>query len=301
MIQEQLQGKKWGLVLNGGGGKGSYQIGVFQALREMGMTEQIAAVAGSSAGALNTCLWLFDDATCRAAWESISMEKLGSIDPSMIDGYEGMVSRDGLLELMNDYVNMETVSKSPIPLYVTLAEYDADGNGTPAARYETLNGKSPEEIRELLLITTCLPILYEPIRMNGKVYRDGGLADNMPVRSLYDMGLRNIIVVCTSTEMPDLSAYPDVEFLVIRPSKNIGELFTGTLDFSPKGVKVRVQLGYMDGMRNLKYYGNPYANLEEIAAVELRQLEAEIRQDVLTEQTDEHMEKLKSIYQKYGL
>lgn len=291
--------KEWGLVLNGGGGKGAYQIGVFRALRELKADEKIAAVAGSSAGALNMCLWLFDDATCKAAWESISPEKLADIELDMLDGYEGMVSREGLLDIINDYVNLEIVGGAGIPLYATMAEYDAAGGEKPTARYMSLNGRTPEEIRIILLASTCLPFLYEPIALNGHLYRDGGLADNMPIKPLYDMGIRKMIVVCTSTNMPDLSAYPDVEFLVIRPSKDIGGLLTGTLDFSGKGVKVRMELGYMDGIRNVKYYGNPYANLEEIAAVELRQLESRIHSEIVTDNVMERMDKLKSIYDRY--
>lgn len=291
--------KNWGLVLNGGGGKGSYQIGVFQALRELGLEEKIVAVAGTSAGGLNACLWQFDNETCSAAWDSISAEKLLDVELEMIDGYEGLVGREGLLELMDQYVDMSRITFAKIPTLVTLAEYDAVGEGTPVARYVPLNGKSPEEIKQLLLITTCLPFIYEPIAMNGHMYRDGGLADNMPIKPLYDMGLRNIIVVCTSTEMPDLSAYPDVDFIVIRPSKNIGELLTGTLDFNAKGARVRSQLGYLDGMRMLKHYGNPYANLEELAELDHRIFDAKVRQDDVTTQTNEHLDKINSLFRKF--
>lgn len=299
MENEKLAAKKWGLVLNGGGGKGSYQIGVFKALREMGMADNIAAAAGSSAGGLNACLWQFDDATCEAAWDGISMEKLADIELDMIDGYEGLVSREGLLSLMDDYVDMGIVSNAKEPTFVTLAEYDAAGGGTPVARYVTLNGKNPEEIKQLLLITTCMPFIYEPIDMNGHKYRDGGLADNMPIKPLYDLGIRNMIVVCTTTDRPDLSNYPDVEFLVIRPSRNIGELFTGTLDFNPKGAKIRARLGYMDALRILKHYGNPYADLEDIAERELRLFAASLRQEEVAEKTNEHMDKLNAIIKKY--
>lgn len=299
MINEVLESKKWGLVLNGGGGKGSYQIGVFKALRESGLDKNITAVAGSSAGSLNMCLWLFDDETCKAAWESITNEKLIDIELSMIDGYEGMVSRDGLLGIMDDFVNFEIISNSAIPLYASVSEYDSEGKGTPKARYMKLNGKSMNEIKQILLASSCLPIIYEPVEINGLKYRDGGLSDNMPIKPLYDEGIRNIIIVCTSQNMPDLSAYPDVKFMVIRPSKNIGELLTGTLNFNADDAKVRMELGYLDGMRNIRYYGNPYANMEEIEAIELRQFEAGIRADILSKRTETHLDKLKSLYDKY--
>lgn len=39
-----------GLVLCGGGGRGAYQIGVWQALNELGLDRYINGVSGTSAG-----------------------------------------------------------------------------------------------------------------------------------------------------------------------------------------------------------------------------------------------------------
>ena len=48
--------KKLGLVLGGGGGLGSYQIGVWKALKEYKIDKMIKAIAGTSVGVLNACL-----------------------------------------------------------------------------------------------------------------------------------------------------------------------------------------------------------------------------------------------------
>lgn len=45
--------KEYGLVLEGGGAKGAYQIGAWKALKEAGV--KINAVAGTSVGALRRC------------------------------------------------------------------------------------------------------------------------------------------------------------------------------------------------------------------------------------------------------
>ena len=47
-----------GLVLAGGGAKGSYQVGVYRALREVGW--QPALITGTSVGALNGALFVMD-------------------------------------------------------------------------------------------------------------------------------------------------------------------------------------------------------------------------------------------------
>ena len=47
---------KFGLSLAGGGGLGSYQIGVWKALREYEIDKRIDALSGTSVGILNACL-----------------------------------------------------------------------------------------------------------------------------------------------------------------------------------------------------------------------------------------------------
>ena len=42
--------KGYGLVLNGGGAKGAYQIGVWAALRQLELYDEITAVSGTSVG-----------------------------------------------------------------------------------------------------------------------------------------------------------------------------------------------------------------------------------------------------------
>ena len=51
--------KEYGLVLEGGGAKGAYQIGAWRALKEAGV--KIKGVAGTSVGALNGALICMDD------------------------------------------------------------------------------------------------------------------------------------------------------------------------------------------------------------------------------------------------
>ena len=53
--------KKIGLVLSGGGAKGAYQIGVWQALLDLGIAPLITGVSGTSVGAINGVLFAQGD------------------------------------------------------------------------------------------------------------------------------------------------------------------------------------------------------------------------------------------------
>lgn len=68
--------EKWAMVLAGGGGKGSYQIGVWKALREMDLEKNLIALSGSSVGALNAALIsLGDYDNAEKIWNSIMPEQ----------------------------------------------------------------------------------------------------------------------------------------------------------------------------------------------------------------------------------
>ena len=193
--------KEWGLVLAGGGGKGAYQAGVFKALEEIGISDYVTAVSGASVGALNLVLFAAGDAAlARKIWGDISPEQFLDIEPGMIDMEEGFVSRDGLLKIIDDYVNLDIVRNCDRRLYVSTTEYDEFGEGDGKVKYFSLNYRSGNEIKDILLASSALPIIYSPVKIEGKMYRDGGIKDNMPIRPLYIEGIRNFIVVGLSQE-----------------------------------------------------------------------------------------------------
>lgn len=64
-----------GLVLSGGGAKGAYEVGVWQALEESGVASNITAISGTSIGAINGALF----ATQPKAAESLWLEKIDDV------------------------------------------------------------------------------------------------------------------------------------------------------------------------------------------------------------------------------
>lgn len=159
---EKWMNKPTGLVLNGGGGKGAYQVGAFKALRESGLSDLVTAVAGTSVGALNMCLFNYDDGLVgEDIWSHISPEQFVAPDLELLDGREGFVSREGLTDIIDGYIDLDKIRNNPLPLYATVAEYDSEGRGEPKARYWKLNGKTDEEIKQILLITSAMPYIYD--------------------------------------------------------------------------------------------------------------------------------------------
>ena len=94
MQQKQNPDKKTALVLGGGGARGSYQIGVWQGLLELGIDFQI--VTGTSVGALNGGLIVQGDyQAVKEMWQAIDtshvLEFESPVDATSFKGYRKTV------------------------------------------------------------------------------------------------------------------------------------------------------------------------------------------------------------------
>lgn len=292
---------RWGLVLAGGGGKGAYQVGVMKALAEKGIDDYITGVSGSSVGALNAVLWAYGDIKmAEDVWKSITPKQFLEISPDMIDFREGLVPRDGLLDILDNYIDLARISNNEKDIYAATTVLDR-------ARYHSLNYRSAEDIKAILLASSAIPAIYEPVVIDGEVHRDGGLADNLPIAPLYAEGIRHFIVVGLSpeTEIPE-GRFGDAEFFEIKPTGSIGEFVSGTLDFTAKGAIHRMELGYADAIRELTYSdkdmqdeGNRILH-DAQAERDYAQMNFEIRKDTVAETVSADMDKIDALMKKYS-
>ncbi len=299
---------EWGLVLAGGGGKGAYQIGAFRALREKGVDDYITAVSGVSVGALNLVLFAYNDQKmAEDVWKNISPKQFLEVDPELIDFKEGLMSRDGLTEILDNYIDMEIIRKNERRLYVTLTEVDAQGKAQSGlAKYFSLNYKGDKRIRDLLLASSALPIIYEPVEIDGKLYKDGGLKDNLPITPLYAEGLRHFIVVGLSPDTKiDYDRFPGAEFVFIKPGKNIGGFWDGTLDFTSDGARTRMEIGYKDALRALEFSDkdmedeNNRIMYEASEVNDYNNIIFEYRKGRLEKEVGDEMDKINKLMEKY--
>lgn len=258
------------LVLSGGGGKGAYQIGVWKALREFGIDKKIRAVSGASVGALNAVLFLQDDINiAKEVWSNISNEKILKIDKietlkkllletgitsSMVNNYlvskgkTGIFSREGLLEIMEEYVDLDIVSQSKIQCFISCCEIPKK-----VVKYFNINSSSKERIKNILLASSALPVIYDNVIIDDKRYIDGGVVDNIPVKPLYDIGYKTIIVVHLShNSIIRDTDFPGVNMFQIIPRKPQGNFINGTLDFDKSHAEIRMNQGYEDTYRLIR-------------------------------------------------
>ena len=306
--------EKLGLVLAGGGGKGAYEIGVWQALRDLGLEQSVSAVSGTSVGALNAALFATGDLErARTVWRDLSpthiifspdqnkaseriaalLEKtlsggfhfelpsvipfssysalkfstplstpvfspcvllpyLGTQLPSLLSQLlmSGIISADGLGEMIDGAVDCARLAASPVRCYATCLRI-------PWLKPDRflLNGRAPEDIRAILQASAAIPFFFPMRSVEKRQYLDGGLppwGDNVPVQPLYKLeGCRTILVVHLSgSSKVDAGLFPEARLVEIFPSAELGGP-AGTFDFTAKGARWRMELGYRDGVEQL--------------------------------------------------
>lgn len=310
-------GERWALTLAGGGGKGAYEIGVWQALREIGLEKNLIAVSGSSSGALNAALISlneFDKA--KTIWSSIMPKQFLDINYDTIIGpldtlvkrtlTAGLCSRDGLIEIIDKYLNLEQLAGARIPAYVSISRYSSDCidclSEKPQVEYISLSEVSPDDSRQFLLASSAMPYIYPPEIIHGNVYRDGGLADNVPIYPMTSVGADNLIVVkLEPDDKVDTSLYSKFKEVVeIVPSREIGDLFDGTLEFTNRNVQFRMLLGYYDtlrifGLRMYRLNGIPldYAEKKRREDADYDKIISTLRRNNTVNRMDDTINKLK--------
>lgn len=258
--------KEYGIVLEGGGARGSYQIGAWKALREAGV--KIRGIAGASVGSLNGALMCMDDLEkAEYIWENISYSRIMDVDDDVIESVRKLdlkavnlrqaaedakrVLREKgfditpLKELIEGVVDEQKIRSSERELYITTYSVTDRQLLTLDAR-DIPDG----EIGDMLLASAYFPA-FKNEKLKGKRYMDGGSLNNVPIDVLLDHGYQDIIVIRIYglgfdsekiVEIPD-----DVNVWRVAPRQDLG----GILEFDRKLAKKNITLGYYDAKRLL--------------------------------------------------
>lgn len=258
--------KEYGIVLEGGGARGSYQIGAWKALREAGI--KIRGIAGASVGALNGALICMDDLEkAEEIWENIRYSQVINVDDDVIETVKKLdlksldlvkVAEDAkrilkdkglditpLKSLIESVVDEDKIRSSDRELYLTT--YSVTDR-----ELLVLNAKDiPDgEIGDMLLASAYFPA-FRNDKLGGKRYLDGGGWNNVPINILLEHDYKDILVIRIyglgydserTTEIPE-----DVHVTHIAPRQDLG----GILEFDRTRARKNMTLGYYDAKRVL--------------------------------------------------
>lgn len=204
-----------GLVLGGGGARGSAHIGVIRVLEEMHIP--VDCVAGTSIGSLVGALYAsgmtadeLERVMVTADWDDLFVDDtdredqpfrrkrdddLALFGPKMGVGAKGALIRSGAISgqkmsflfesLVTERVQVESFDDLPIPYRAVAADIS---NGQ---RVVMGHGDVAVAMRSSMSV----PGVFNPVEWNGHLLVDGGIADNVPVDVVREMGADVVIVV----------------------------------------------------------------------------------------------------------
>lgn len=262
--------KNMALVLGGGGGRGAYQIGVWKALREYGIDKNIKAVAGTSIGGINAAFFAQGSyERAESLWMDISSDQIVIIDAKKIIkelikkfdlkgrkaanlfeniAHDEVISRNGLVEIVDRFIDLDYIANSNIKCILSCTEIPEF-----RAHYFDVAAEDETKVKKALMATSAFPVVFDPVNIDGHFYIDGGAADNIPIKPLYDLGYRKFLVVHFDINgKVDYSKYRGADFKIITPSIFQGGMITGAFNFNKITNRMRLELGYKDTVKFLK-------------------------------------------------
>lgn len=258
---------KIGIVFEGGGGKGAYQIGAWMAIRELGIEPFVTCVSGTSVGALNAALFYMGNlSAAEGIWRGIVDEDI--LHKKEADVYENgdcIFSQKKLAELIERGVRGVSKSEACKICYVTCKYRDKN-----EYRYFKWSDFYDLELKKsVLLASSAIPIVFESVKIEGDWYVDGGInGDNIPVKPLEREELDCIIVLHLSNNPAVISTFQGT-IIEVFPSEDLGGFIEGTIDFDPSSISNRIELGYEDTKRMLIHLADKCCSIKNSNRIEI--------------------------------
>lgn len=188
-----------GLALGGGAARGFAHVGVIQVLEEAGIKPVL--VSGTSAGSLVAALYASGKSGGQLQQIAESMEEAAFADWTLPIFNRGVLRGDALARYVNTQVGSRLIEDMAIPLGIVATDLHS-GQDAVFQR-----GDTGTAVRA----SSAVPAVFQPVRISGREYVDGGLVSPVPVRAARRMGAELVIAV-------DISSAPE------------GNLASGTLE-----------------------------------------------------------------------
>ena len=249
--------EKLALVLAGGGARGAYEVGVWQAMSELGM--EIDIVTGSSVGSINGAMVCQGDLELSLRmWKEMETHKVFDVHEGFqnFDYAKEIILNKGagstrLNELLDKYIDEEKIRASSIDYGLTTVEL------------KTLKQHFlfREDIKEgqlvdyILASSSAFPVIHAH-EIDGVEYIDGGYADVMPIDMAIKKGATKVIAVRLhglGFEKKPTNA-ENVDITIIDPKWDLGD----TLIFDVDNAKKIMRLGYLDAMKAFGIFDGNY-------------------------------------------
>lgn len=177
--------KKIGLVLSGGGARGFAHLGVIKALEELELTPSI--ISGTSAGAIVAAFYSAGFSPEEIIEIALNGKFFGFSNLKLKKS--GLFNMQSFEKIYKKHFEHNLIEKLPIP--ISIAATDIVKGKT---KFFT-NGN----LTNALLASSCIPLVFEPIKLNNTIYLDGGILNNLPIEPV--IGKCDFIIGVHTNEM----------------------------------------------------------------------------------------------------
>lgn len=179
-----------GLALGGGAARGFAHVGVIQVLEENGIRPVL--VTGTSAGSLVAAIYASGKTGAQLQRVAETMEEAAITDWTLPIFSRGMLRGEALARYVNSQVGSRLIEDLPMPLGIVATDLNT-GKDMVFQR-----GDTGTAVRA----SSAVPAVFQPVRISGHDYVDGGLVSPVPVRAARKMGAELVIAV-------DISSMPE--------------------------------------------------------------------------------------------
>ncbi len=256
-----------GIAFAGGGTRGSYHLGAYQAITELGKHPDM--VVGTSIGAINAALIAQGDfeRLCDL-WNGIKMSDILDIS-NKLGGTENLFDIKNtsalikeiyrnkgldvtpLRELIESVIDEEKLKDSNIDFGLVTFSV-TDKKETTVTKKQIPDGL----LTDYLLASACF-LGFKPVQIGNAKFVDGAVSNNMPVNMLIENDIEDIIAI-------DVGGVG-----IVKNTNNSGrniitvrakEPAVGILDFNSEDIEKNRQFGYFDTLKafgkcvGYKYY-----------------------------------------------
>ena len=261
-----------GLVLQGGGAKGAYQVGAIKALNERNI--YFDAVFGTSIGAINGAFYVVRNFRgLNRLWLSLDTKDLFDIDPNLLlhlndKSFKKEDIKDTLkllkIVLKNrglDTNNMKRIlGKSINENRFKTSKIDFGFNTFSLSNFKELEFYKKDitdgKLVEHLISSAYLPFFKLERIIDDKYYLDGGLFHtDCPIDMAINYGCDEIYVIKLWQKKIKYNNTTNAKIHIVTPRENLGSIML----FETNKSEYRMNLGYYDMVKYLdKLDGNKY-------------------------------------------
>lgn len=258
-----------GLVLEGGGVKGAYHIGILKALREDG-SDKFDGYVGTSIGAINAAMLAAGDwDKTLDMWHNINVQNVLDIDENnfrrimkgrfnveflgdvgkVVGNLGGFIdtTTDKMRAYFKDYIDEEAIRRNNVDFgLVTYSVPDFEP-------HYMMKEDIPEgQLYDYVMASAAYPAFkWQKIEgKENKWFIDGGVYDNLPVKMLSDKNYDDIVAI--RTNIKKFLPYRKVDTHGAKMTYYIpSEKLEFAIKFTSENVEKFLAMGYYDAKRRL--------------------------------------------------